>query len=391
MNIRRHLSAPNDSFFLFGARGTGKSLWTKAAFPDAVRVDLLRPDAEREYAAKPERLFDLVAGHPEAGVFVIDEVQKAPGLLDVVHALIEKNRERPRFVLTGSSVRKLRRGGVDLMAGRAVVRAMHPFMASELGEEFNLGRALETGTIPLIHAGSSPVESLASYVTTYVKEEVMQEGLVRRADVFYRVLETLSFSHGGLLNATNIARECGGVTTKTVLAHVEILEDLQLAFRLPPFTRRAQRGVSQQEKFYFFDPGVFRAVRPKGPLDRPEEMAGAALEGLVAQQLLAWKSYGGGPATLHHWRTHGGHEVDFALYGEGVFAAVEVKNTDRLRGSDLNGLKHFLKDYPEASPLLLYRGRERLAVDGIPCVPVENWLRSLVPGVTPAEMRPKVN
>jgi uncharacterized protein len=376
--VPRFFQAPSSHFFLFGPRGTGKSTWLRQAFPNALWVDLLRPEVHREFAARPERLRQLVAGNPERPVVVIDEVQKAPILLDVVHDLIEQ-RAGPQFVLTGSSSRKLKREGVDLLAGRALLRSLHPFLAAELGDRFSLERALTQGLVPLVLGSPEPDEVLKAYVALYLREEVQMEGLIRRFESFARFLEAVSFSHAAVLNVSEVARECQ-VSRKSVEGYLEILEDLLLAFRIPVFTKRAQRGLTAHPKFFWFDAGVFVAMRPAGPLDRPEEIAGAALEGLVAQHLRAWIDYSGEDFSLSFWRTRSGNEVDFVVYGRHGFWALEVKHSATIRPADLRGLKAFREDYPEAELRLLYRGDEAREVDGILCLPCDRFLRELVPG-----------
>lgn len=377
-SVPRFFRPPSMHFFLFGPRGTGKSTWLREAYPDALWVDLLRPEVQRQLAARPERLRELVAGNPDAAVVVIDEIQKVPALLDVVHDLIER-RAGPLFVLTGSSARKLRREGVDLLAGRAVLRALHPFMAAELGDRFDLGPALTRGLVPLVWSSGDPVDVLKTYVGLYLKEEVQMEGLVRRFEGFARFLEAVSFSHGAVLNVSEVARECQ-VSRKTVEGYLAILGDLLLAFQIPIFSKRAQRHLTVHPKFFWFDAGVFSALRPAGPLDRPEEIAGAALEGLVAQHLRAWIDYSGEDYALSFWRTKAGTEVDFVLYGRRGFWALEVKHSATIRSADLRGLKAFRAEYPEATLRHLYRGDETLEVDGIRCVPCDSFLRRLVPG-----------
>jgi predicted AAA+ superfamily ATPase len=365
-------------FFLFGPRGTGKSTWLRRNYQGALWIDLLAPEIQREYAARPERLRELVDGNPEKRLVIVDEVQKAPALLDVVHQLAERPRS-PRVVLTGSSARKLKRTGVDLLAGRAVVRSLHPFMAAELGPRFDLSRALHQGLIPLVWSSRRPAQTLRAYVGLYLREEVQLEGIVRRIEPFARFLEAISFSHAAVLNVSEVARECG-VSRKTVEAYLEILEDLLLAFRLPVFAKRAKRHLIAHPKFYWFDAGAFVSMRPAGPLDRPEEIAGAALEGLVAQHLRAWIDYSGEDLSLAFWRTKSGTEVDFVLYGATGFWAIEVMNAARVRPRDLSGLRAFREDYPDAKALLVYRGRDALEIDGIRCVSVEQFLLRLVPG-----------
>ena len=366
------------SYFLFGPRGTGKSTWLRQAHPDALWIDLLDPETFRRFKARPERLIEALRGAAPVETVVVDEVQKVPELLDAVHLLMEEFPDT-HFVLTGSSARKLKRAGVDLLAGRALLRTMHPFMAAELGERFQLGEALVRGTLPVVVSSPKPAATLRGYAALYLREEVQAEGLVRNVGAFARFLEAVSFSHGAVLNITNVARECQ-VERRVVQGYVEILEDLLLAHRVPVFTRRARRAVTSHPKLYLFDTGVFRSLRPSGPLDRPAEIDGAALEGLVAQHLLAWIGYGNPENKLFHWRTRGGSEVDFVVYGPDTFCAIEVKNASRLRPSDLRPLRTFGIDYPEASRLLLYRGPERLVRDGIQIRPCEDFLRDVRPG-----------
>lgn len=376
---RRFFTAPPQSFFLFGPRGTGKSTWLHQNMPDALFIDLLQPDVVRELTARPERLRDLVRGAPGRASVVIDEVQRVPELLNVVHAVVE-SKDRRRFVLTGSSARKLRRGGTDLLAGRAVMRTLHPFMAAEL-DHFNFEAALTRGLLPLVVASERPDDVLRAYASLYLDEEVRFEGWARNVGAFARFLEAISFSHAAVLNVTNVAHDCQ-VERKTVATYIEVLEDLLLSFRVPVFTRRARRGTSTHPKFFLFDAGVFRSLRPKGPLDRPEGIDGAALEGLVAQHLRAWLAYRGDDARLFFWRTRSGVEVDFVIYGSAGLWAVEVKNTARVRPDDLRALEIFGVDYPQAELLMLYRGPNRERRGRIWLWPVEEFLRELVPAKT---------
>ena len=375
--IGRLLEPPPNSFFLLGPRGTGKSTWLQATFPEALVVNLLRPEVHREMQARPERLRELVLAKPAGTRVVLDEVQRAPELLTVVHDLIESGRGH-QFVLTGSSARKLRRGGTDLLAGRAVMRTMHPFMAAEL-PVFDLARALTTGLVPLVVMATDPADVLAAYAGLYLEQEVRAEGLTRNVGNFARFLEVVSFSHASLLNVSNVAREAQ-VSRKTVEGYLEVLDDLLLAWQVPVFTRRAQRATVAHPKFYWFDAGVFRSLRPRGPLDRPQEIEGAALEGLVAQHLRAWVGYSRSEFEIGYWRTRSGVEVDFVVYGSEGFWAIEVKNTAVVRGEDVRSLRAFASDYPESELLLVYRGHDRVVVNGVRCVPVEHFLTGLRPG-----------
>jgi len=253
---------------------------------------------------------------------------------------------------------------------------MHPFSPSELRENFSLESALDKGLLPLVFSSSQPDEVLRSYIGLYMKEEILAEGLVRNIGNFSRFLETVSFSHGSILNTSNVARE-SGVERKTVEGYLSVLEDLLLSFYVPVFTKKAKRDLIAHKKFYFFDTGVYVSLRPQGILDAPEEMRGPRLEGLVAQILRAHLDYFHKDAKLYFWRTRSGLEVDFIIYGKKLFTAIEIKNSKNIRREDLKGLEAFLEDYPQARAMFLYRGKDRLQKGKILCLPVEDFLKSI--------------
>jgi len=361
------------SFLLLGPRGTGKSMWARHEFAGAVYLDLLESDTYTELLAAPSRLEQkLPPGHQ--GWVVIDEIQKVPALLDEVHRLIEGRRLR--FALTGSSARTLRRRGVNLLAGRARSLTMHPLTRVELGDRFKLRHSLHYGQLPSVYVEDDPRAFLASYVKTYLREEVLQEGLTRNLSAFARFLESISFSQGALLNISSVARECH-VERKVVEDYVAILEDLLVAVRLPSFQKRAKRRVTSHPKFYFFDTGVYRAIRPRGPLDSPEEIDGPAFETLLMQELRAHVAYGDLGYELFYWRTTAGVEVDFVLYGERGLHAFEVKRASQLRGADYDGLRAFKADYPTARCTLTYSGTKRFTEGAIEVIPLDQLLAEL--------------
>ena len=375
--IKRYFKGPKSSYFLFGPRGTGKTTWLKQNCKDELIIDLLEPNLYRRFKAKPERLRESIEGNPDKKIVVLDEIQKVSELLDPVHALMEEKPEL-QFILTGSSARKIKQRGVNLLGGRAFVRSLHPFMASELKDIFDLNKALHRGLIPLVVSSQNPEDTLNAFIALYVKEEIQIEGLVRNIGNFARFLEAISFSHGAILNISNVARECE-VERKTVQGYIDVLYDLLMAYSLPVFTKRAKRAIVQHSKFYFFDTGVFRTLRPSGPLDRPGEIDGAALEGLVAQHIRAWIDYSHSSCKLYYWRTKAGTEVDFIIYGKEGFWVIEVKNTQNIRRNELRSLKTFHQDYPECKPIFVYRGNEKLLIDDILCVPCEAFLKSIKP------------
>ncbi|HFE65148.1 MAG TPA: ATP-binding protein [Caldithrix sp.] len=382
--IPRFFKPPSTSYFLFGPRGTGKSTFLRHYYKNALWIDLLKPEVFRKYAARPERMIELVHGNPEKTVVIVDEIQKLPELLSVVHSLIEEKKGQI-FVLTGSSARKIKRAGVNLLAGRALLRTLHSFLLSELASIYSFQKALKYGLLPLVVNAENPNDTLETYVALYIREEVQMEGFVRRIGNFSRFLEAISFSHGSVLNLSNVARECQ-VERKTVEGYVKILEDLMLSFKLPVFRKRARRRITVHPKFYFFDTGVYRSLRPKGPLDRPEEIEGAALEGMVVQHIRAWNSYRNGKYEIYFWRSRGGLEVDFILYGTKAIYGIEIKNSDSIRPKDLRSLQAFHQDYPEAKCILLYRGTETFLRNNILCMPCELFLQKLLPNWEPEQL-----
>lgn len=362
------------SIFLFGPRGTGKTSWLKTHLDEVIYYDLLDHEVYTRLLAWPKRISEDI---PEAfqGWVVIDEIQKAPLLLDEVHRLIE--HKKLRFILTGSSARKLKQKGVNLLAGRAVIYHMHPLVSLELGQDFNLAQALQYGMLPSIYSHDNPSAYLKSYVSTYLREEVLQEGLTRHIAVFTRFLEVASFSQGEQLNLTEIAREIGH-NRHSVANFFDVLEDLLIAVRIYPFTKRAKRAVVSSPKFYYFDVGVYRSIRPTGPLDSMDEIDGAALETLFLQQLRALNDYFLLNYSIYYWRTVSQLEVDFVIYGEKGFHAFEIKRKQSISKKDLKGLLAFKEEYPEAHTYLFYGGTTEYVEQGIRVLPFGQGMTQLL-------------
>ena len=376
MEFNRLIGDPVDagrSFFLFGPRGTGKTTWLRRRMPEAPFINLLRSDFYTPLSAEPGRLRTLVP-REYRGWVVIDEVQRIPALLNEVHDLIESRGLK--FILTGSSARALRRKGVNLLAGRARTYFMHPLTALEQGDAFDLARSVRFGHLPARFNDPDPRRYLRDYVQTYLREEVMQEGLTRNIGHFARFLETASLSQGKPLNISGIARDAQ-VSRPATENYFSILDDLLLAVRLPVFSRRARRMLVSQQKFYLFDAGVFRAIRPAGPLDSEAEIDGLALETLVLQELRAANDYRACGYQLHYWRTRAHLEVDFVLYGSRGLLAIEVKRSRQLRPADTRSLREFRKDYPSARCCIFYGGDHELELDGITAIPLERALPDL--------------
>lgn len=276
--VKRLFPETQGSFFILGPRGTGKSTLLRDHYPGAAKIDLLEAAEYRTYLAQPERLSDFVGTYKSRNTIIIDEIQRVPELLPMVHKLIESTPS-VRFILTGSSSRKLRKTGVDLLGGRAGIRKMHPFIAAELEESFTLQQALETGMLPLVWSSENQAQTLRGYINLYLEQEVRAESMIRRLDNFARFLETLSFSHANLLSLSEIARECE-VKRSTVDNYIEIVEELLIGIRVPIFSRRAKRSLVTHSKFYFFDCGVFRSLRPQARSTNRKNYPGKPSKGL---------------------------------------------------------------------------------------------------------------
>lgn len=370
----RLLNPPqSQSFFLFGPRGTGKTTWVKSHYPLALYIDLLESATYKDLLAAPQRLETMIPpdfSHP----VVLDEVQRIPELLNEVHRLIEN--KRINFILTGSSARKLRRKGHDLLAGRAFTYHMFPLLAIEMGQDFDLSRAIKSGMLPLAQ-DQNYQQFLKSYIQTYLDQEILQEGLTRNLSAFSRFLEAASFSQGQVLNVSSISREAA-IERTVVIGYFNILKDLLIGYLIPPFSKRAKRRLVTHPKFYFFDAGLYQAIRPTGPLDTPSEIGGVGVETLVCQHLMATNELLNLNYSLYYYRTASGVEVDFVLYGQRGIVAIEVKNNSTFKPEMLSSLKRFALDYPEAKLYLFYAGQKKYFVGKITVLPLTEVLKDLV-------------
>ncbi len=334
-------------------------------------IDLLESQIHNRLLADPQRLAEYIPNGTNTPI-IIDEIQKNPELLNEVHRLIEKNKDY-QFVLTGSSPRKLRQKSSNLLGGRAATCYFHPLSAMELGNKFDLTKALAYGLLPTLYdleKNIQPDTYLGGYIESYLREEILQEGLTRNIAGFNRFLEAASFSQGEVLNVTQVARDCS-VHRKVVESYFQIIEDLLIGYRIPVFTKKAKRRLIRHSKFYFFDTGVYRAIRPKGPLDTPEQIDGAALETLVLQNLKAFIDNHNLKYTIYYWRTTAGNEVDFIIYGDSGFIAIEIKRKGVITNRDLSGLMAFKEDYPSAELIVLYGGDKLLQVRNVKIMPMQ--------------------
>ncbi|MBN2689302.1 MAG: ATP-binding protein [Gammaproteobacteria bacterium] len=361
------------SFFLLGPRGVGKTCWIKQNLPDAIYLDLLDTEVYVTLLANPGRILDFIPKDYD-GWIVIDEVQRIPELLNEVHRLIE--RDDYVFVLTGSSARSLRKKGVNLLAGRALIYHMHPLLVQELDDQFDLDKALMFGMLPAIISEPDPRSYLKAYVSAYLREEVVQEGLTRNLAVFTRFLEAASFSQGQILNMAVIARECG-TSQKNVSNYFDVLDDLLIGYRLPAFNKRAKRQTVQHPKFYFFDAGVYQVIRPKDFADEQSRIDGVALETIFLQSLRAINDYYDLEYRFYYWRTKTGMEVDFIVYGPQGFFAFEIKKSKRVNRMDAKGLLSFKEEFHGVSLFLIYGGEKEYYFGDVKAVPISKALSDL--------------
>lgn len=375
----RLLRRPRRSFFLFGPRGTGKSTWARTTCPDAHRVDLLDEALYHSLLADPSLFAAEIFARPRGSWVVVDEVQRIPGLLHEVHRFIEERGLR--FALLGSSARRLKTQGTNLLAGRAVWRTMYPLVPAELGTDFDLERALRHGTIPLVWCSDDPAETLAAYVRLYLREEIRAEALVRGLAGFVRFLPVAGLFHGQVVNVAGIARDAG-VARTTVTGYLDILEDTLLAWRLPAFEGRLRVRERRHPKLYWVDPGLARAIKGQlGPVGVEER--GALFEGWVLTLLRAHDEAEPLFDSVRYWAPTQatGTEVDFLLERRGEFLAIEVKSGARFSNADLRGLRALAELPRVVRRVLVFTGGRRLRTeDGIDVWPVQELLTALAGG-----------
>lgn len=367
-SYRRLLAPPLESFFLLGLRGVGKSVWARGQYPGATRIDLLDEGRFHDYLRDPG-LFgrELRRERPGAWV-VVDEIQRLPALLNEVHRAIEE--QQLRFVLLGSSARKLKAAGTNLLAGRALLKTMHPLVPTELGEDFDLDEVLRYGSVPLVWTSASRRDRLEAYTQLYLREEIQAEALVRNLGGFARFLPVAALFHGQVINVAGLARDAG-VARTTVSGYLEILVDTHLVFMLPAFEARLRVKERKHPKLYWTDPGIVRAMKREFHVPTSTER-GPLLEGWVAGLLRAHGACGSLYDSLHYWApAQGGLEVDFVLQRGRELVAIEVKATSRPQVKDFAGLKAIADLRQVARRVLVHTGPRAFTTnDGVEALPV---------------------
>jgi predicted AAA+ superfamily ATPase len=382
----RHANIPkSNSFFLFGARGTGKSTLIRQALPvdETIYIDLLRPSEEDRLRRDPEALIRQVeALAPQTRYVVIDEVQKLPKILDVVHFLIEKHQAQRNFILTGSSARKLRHGGANLLAGRAFTRYLFPLVAGELGSAFDLDQALRWGTLPGVYLGKTEdakTDFLQSYSHTYLKEEIQGEQIIRKVDAFHRFLEVAAQGAGQLLNLANISRD-SGVDAKTIKSYFEILEDTLVGFHLEPYHSSRRKRLRRTPKFYFFDTGVVRALARQLSVLPVASTAyyGNLFEQFVINEVYRQETYRRRDYRLSFLSTQDDMEVDLVIERPGKpLLLIEIKSTQEFRPQMCKSLLSFRKDFPEAELMVWSQDSTTYDYEGIKAFPWQTGLSQI--------------
>ncbi|HEX5101503.1 MAG TPA: ATP-binding protein [Polyangiaceae bacterium] len=334
----RLLEPPKGTFLLLGPRGTGKTTWLSAHFADALRIDLLEEARYQRYLADAAAFERELGSARDGSWVVVDEVQRLPSLLNEVHRQIETRRLK--FALTGSSARKLKRAGVNLLGGRAVRRTMFPLSPAELGTDFSIERVLSSGSLPVVWTAEDPDDTLEAYVHTYMKEEIQAEALVRNLPGYARFLPVAALFHGQVLNAAGLSRDAG-VARTTVLEYLSILEDTLLATRLEAYEGKLRVRERKHPKLYFIDPGLVRTLKgARGPAAADEQ--GALLEGFVFMLLRLYADLKKlPPHQIYYWSPAEARntEVDFLLVAGKTSVALEVKAGKRVRSDHFVGLR----------------------------------------------------
>lgn len=337
----------DEGMFLFGARQTGKSTLLKERFKDAIYYDLLNPNVRKAFKRNPNSLGEALQDKPAGTLVIVDEIQKVPELLDVVHSLMVDRGLF--FILSGSSSRKLKRSGANTLGGRAIPETLYPLVWPEV-TDFQIDRAVQNGMIPRHYMVEDATKRLSGYVKIYLDEEIREEGEVRELDAFERFMEVAAISDGEMLNYSNIASDCG-VSAKTVKSYFQILYDTLIGYEIPAFRKEIKRKIIQAPKFYYFDVGLANYLMGRHSLKRGTNDYGHAFEHLVMQELVAYKGYNDKRDAISYWHTYDKKEVD-AVIGDAK-VAIEIKSTEHVETKHKKGLKAFKEEHPDCRLILV--------------------------------------
>jgi predicted AAA+ superfamily ATPase len=365
------LGSEQESIFLWGARQTGKSTLLKTLFPKALWFDLLISSEYKRLTEKPDILRETVLANPNTSPVIIDEIQRIPALLNEVHWLI--SNYGVRFILSGSSPRKIIRSGANLLGGRALRYELYPLISVEI-PEFDLLRAINHGLLPRHYDAANPQKLISSYIGSYLRDEIVAEAHIRNVGTFARFLETAALTNGEMVNYTNIASDCG-VSATTIKEYFQILEDTLIGRYLPSFQKRPKRRVITAPKFYMFDVGITNNLLNRRKIEPGSELFGKAFEHFIYQEIYAHSRYSDNEYPIYYWRTASQMEIDFVLGDHEV--AIEVKATDQANARHLKGLKAFAEEYETKKRILVSNDPMPRLVENILILPWKVFLERL--------------
>ncbi len=361
----------DEAMFLFGARQVGKSTLLQNRFKDAVYYDLLIPSIRKSFKRNPDLLREALSSKPEGTLVIVDEIQKVPELLDLVHWLMVN--KGLRFILSGSSARKLKKSGANTLGGRAQPRTLFPLVWKEV-TDFQIDRAVQNGMIPRHYLVEDATDRLEAYVKVYLDEEIRDEAAVQDVDVFERFMEVAAISDGEMLNYSNIASDCG-VSAKTVKSYYQILYDTLLGYEIPAYRKVIKRPVVQAPKFYYFDVGLANYLMGRYSLKRGTDDYGHAFEHFVMQEIIAYRGYFRRREEISYWHTYNDQEVD-AVIGDAK-VAIEIKSSEQVKTSHKKGLKAFKEEHPECRLILVSHDPITRVSGDVELINVSDFLRML--------------
>lgn len=375
----RKLTIGNDSVILFGPRGVGKSTWIKQQFPTVPIYDLLDTKEFLRLSKEPSLINRELKHLPENSLVVIDEIQKVPALLDEVHRLIED--QRLRFILSGSSARKIKRGGANLLAGRAKLVHMFPLVSSEVNFQLDIQRVLQFGTLPMSFTNPDPIPYLKTYAEVYLEEEIKGEAITRSIGHFGRFLEIAARQNGQITNVSNISRDAM-VARQTVQGYFDILKDTLIGCWLYPWKLKRATKQVLHPKFYFFDPGIVRALSGRIAYPPSHEEMGHLFETFILNEVRAYLSYSRIDYPIYFWASHGGVEVDLFCETTKGFVAIEIKSSQRWDRSFNKGLNRLTGDLGESKVRCfgVYTGEREMRSDHVVILPALEFLKKLWAG-----------
>ncbi|MGB4414374.1 MAG: DUF4143 domain-containing protein [Paludibacter sp.] len=368
------IGSEQESIFFWGARQTGKSTLLKMLFPNALWFDLLLSNEYERLSKKPELLRETILANLNVSPVIIDEIQRMPELLNEVHWLISNHNVR--FILSGSSPRKILRNGANLLGGRALRYELYPLISVEI-PDFDLIRALNHGLLPRHYDSANPHKLLSSYIGSYLKDEIVAEARIRNVQTFSRFLEIAALTNGEMVNYSNIATDCG-ISVPTIKEYFQILNDTLIGRYLPSFQKRPKRRVITAPKFYLFDVGITNYLLNRRKIEYGTELFGKAFEHFIYQEIYAHSRYSDVNYPMYYWRTASQIEIDFVLGDHEV--AIEVKSTNEANPRHLKGLKAFAEEYEVKKLILISNDPMPRLVENIEILPWKIFLERLWAG-----------